>query len=149
MGGCQNSTALQPIRTSQTIFSGISANQDVTINISAPFQPIRMSQTIFSGISANQNFTINISVPFQPIRCHNQYFCTISANQNVANNIPPRSNSTGAVFKFSKYVSLTWCIRSTETVRVIRDGEKGGSGGGMEVGEGGDYIPIAILSPPE
>ena len=28
------------------------------------------------------------------------------------------------------------------------DGEKGG-GGGMEVGEEGDYIPIATLSPPE
>ena len=31
---------------------------------------------------------------------------------------------------------------STETIRFIRDGEKGG--GGMEVGEEGDYIPIAI-----
>ena len=31
------------------------------------------------------------------------------------------------------------------------DGEKGGGGGeeGMEVGEEGDYIPIATLSPPE
>ena len=37
--------------------------------------------------------------------------------------------------------------------RLIRDGEKGGGGGGMEVGEEGDYIyiyiPIATLSPPE
>ena len=35
---------------------------------------------------------------------------------------------------------------------LIRDGEKGGGGGGeggMEVGEEGDYIPIATLSPPE
>ena len=37
-------------------------------------------------------------------------------------------------------------------MRLIRDAEKGvggggGSGGGMEVG--GDYIPIATLSPPE
>ena len=31
--------------------------------------------------------------------------------------------------------------------RLIRNGEKGGRG--MEVGEEGDYIPIAILSPPE
>ena len=40
---------------------------------------------------------------------------------------------------------------STETIRLIRDGEKGGWGwgGGMEVGEEGDYIPIATLSPPE
>ena len=52
--------------------------------------------------------------------------------------------STGAV-----YVSKqTWCLTSTETVRLIRDGEKGG-GGGMEVGEEGDYIPIATLLPPE
>ena len=35
-------------------------------------------------------------------------------------------------------------------MRLIRDGEKGvGWGGGMEVGEEGDYIPIATLSPPE
>ena len=33
-------------------------------------------------------------------------------------------------------------------MRLIRDGEKEG-GGGMEVGEEGDYIPIATLSPPE
>ena len=39
---------------------------------------------------------------------------------------------------------------STETVRLIGDGEKGvGGGGGMEVGEEGYYIPIATLSPPE
>ena len=36
----------------------------------------------------------------------------------------------------------------TETIRLIRDGEKGG-GGGMEVGKDGDYIPNATLSPPE
>ena len=28
---------------------------------------------------------------------------------------------------------------STETIRLIRDGEKGGGEGGMEVGEEGDY----------
>ena len=34
-------------------------------------------------------------------------------------------------------------------MRLIRDGEKEGEGG-MEVGEEGDYIPIATrLSPPE
>ena len=33
---------------------------------------------------------------------------------------------------------------------LIRDGEKGGGGGGIEIGEVGDYIPIAArLSPPE
>ena len=34
---------------------------------------------------------------------------------------------------------------STETIRLIRDGENGG----REVGEEGDYICIATLSPPE
>ena len=33
--------------------------------------------------------------------------------------------------------------------RLIRDGESVGEEGGMEVGEEGDYIPIATLSPPE
>ena len=43
---------------------------------------------------------------------------------------------------------LPWCLSSTEIERLIRDGEKGevirreGGGGG------GDYIPIATLSPP-
>ena len=34
-------------------------------------------------------------------------------------------------------------------MRLIRDGEKGGKGEGMEVEEEGDYLPIATLSPPE
>ena len=38
-------------------------------------------------------------------------------------------------------------LKSTENIRLIRDGEKGE--GGMEVGGEGDYIPIATLSPPE
>ena len=38
-------------------------------------------------------------------------------------------------------------LTSTETVRLIRDGEKGE--GGMEVGGEGDHIPIDTLSPPE
>ena len=42
---------------------------------------------------------------------------------------------------------VIWCLTSTETIRLIRDGEKGE--GGMEVGEVGDYIPIATLSPLE
>ena len=42
----------------------------------------------------------------------------------------------------------TWCLRSTKTIRLIRDGEKEG-GRGMEGGEEGDYIPVATLSPPE
>ena len=36
---------------------------------------------------------------------------------------------------------------STETIRLIRDGEMGE--GGMEVGGEGDYIAIATQSPPE
>ena len=44
---------------------------------------------------------------------------------------------------------------STQTLRLIRDGEKGGGGGRMEMagvvggGGAGDYIPIATLPPPE
>ena len=38
-------------------------------------------------------------------------------------------------------------LTSTETIRFISDEEK--REGGMEVGEEGDYIPIATLSPPE
>ena len=36
----------------------------------------------------------------------------------------------------------------TETIRLIRDEEKGG-GGEEVVGEEGDYIPVTTLSPPE
>ena len=49
----------------------------------------------------------------------------------------PFSAGTGSGF-------LSWCSTSTETIRLIRDGE-----GGMEVGEEGDCIPVATLSPPE
>ena len=40
---------------------------------------------------------------------------------------------------------------STETIRLIRDREEGEGEEDiyMEVGEEGDYIPIATLSPPE
>ena len=38
-------------------------------------------------------------------------------------------------------------LTSTETIRLIRDGEKGGREYG--VGGEGDYIPIATPSPPE
>ena len=40
------------------------------------------------------------------------------------------------------------CFTPTETIRLVRDREKVGEGG-VEVGEEGDYIPIATLSPPE
>ena len=48
----------------------------------------------------------------------------------------------------------TWCLTSTETIKLIIDEEKGGQGrgGGGRVGGGGegDYSPIATrLSPPE
>ena len=45
--------------------------------------------------------------------------------------------------KINKY---TCCLTSTEAINLVRDGEKGVS---MEVGEEGEYIPIAALSPPE
>ena len=51
-------------------------------------------------------------------------------------------------FFFFLFLFLWWCFTSTETTRLIRDGEKRG-GGGMEVGGEGDYITIATLSPPE
>ena len=42
----------------------------------------------------------------------------------------------------------TWCLTSTETIRLIRDGEKGGRGlwrwGKKEMTD----IPLATLSPP-
>ena len=44
-------------------------------------------------------------------------------------------------------VKYTWYLTSTETIRLIRDGGMGRRG--MEVGEEGEYIPIATLSPPE
>ena len=39
----------------------------------------------------------------------------------------------------------TWGLTSTETTRLISDGEKGE----REYGGGGDYIPVATPSPPE
>ena len=39
-------------------------------------------------------------------------------------------------------------LMSTETTRLIRHGEKRVKGG-MEVGEEGDYIPVATLSSSE
>ena len=44
-----------------------------------------------------------------------------------------------------QYVSKM--VPSTETIRLIRNGEKWGRG--YEVGGEGDYIPVATLSPPE
>ena len=42
----------------------------------------------------------------------------------------------------------TWCLTSTETIRLIRDGGGGGEGWRPEEGGGreGDYIPTATLS---
>ena len=48
------------------------------------------------------------------------------------------------VVKEGDYILIA---RSTETIWLIRDGEKGE--GGMEVGGEGVYLPIATLSPPE
>ena len=41
-------------------------------------------------------------------------------------------------------LTSTWCLTSTETIRLIRDGKKGE--GSMEVVEEGDYTPIATLT---
>ena len=43
----------------------------------------------------------------------------------------------------------TWCLTSTETVRLIRDGERRRGEGVWRWGGEGDYIPIATRSPPE
>ena len=43
----------------------------------------------------------------------------------------------------------TWCLTSTEIIRLIRGGGRGGGREDMEVGEEGDCIPIATLSPRE
>ena len=51
-------------------------------------------------------------------------------------------------FVFKSYINFAWYLTFTETLRLIRDGEKWGEGGMEVVGEG-DYIPIATLSPPE
>ena len=42
-----------------------------------------------------------------------------------------------------------WCLKSAETIRLIRDGVLGGREGVWRWGGGGDYIPIATLSRPE
>ena len=54
---------------------------------------------------------------------------------------PPGANNRG------KKVSTHQCLTSTETIRLIRDGENGGGGGGggMEVGKAWYYMPIATL----
>ena len=51
----------------------------------------------------------------------------------------------GALRTFTKLSKYTWCLTSTETIRLIRDGEKRGKD--MEAGEEGGYIPIATLLP--
>ena len=45
------------------------------------------------------------------------------------------------------YNEHTWCLTSTETTRLIRDGDKGW--GVWRWGKEGDHIAIAALSPPE
>ena len=47
------------------------------------------------------------------------------------------------------FAQLRTGLTSTETIRLIRDREKGWGEGGMEMRGEGDYIPIATLSPPE
>ena len=65
---------------------------------------------------------------------------------------PGQANSTMCLSQgrsdYSVVSKQTWCLTSTETMRLIRDGEKGG-GRGYGGGGEGDYIPAATLSPPE
>ena len=51
------------------------------------------------------------------------------------------------MFKVVDVSKVNMYLTSTETISLIRDGGNGGRG--MEVGEEGEYIPIATLSPPE
>ena len=54
-----------------------------------------------------------------------------------------------ATSTFTQLLSSVGYCKHDETIRLIRDGKKGGKGyGGGGVG-GVDYIPIARLSPPE
>ena len=62
-------------------------------------------------------------------------FCLSTYNALTAG---PNRLTTGMYV--SKY---TWCLTSTETIRLIRDGAKGGKGV-WRWGEEGDYIPVAI-----
>ena len=55
--------------------------------------------------------------------------------------VPERHGQTVLV------VVVECCLPSTETHGLFKDGEKGNES--MEVGEEGDYIPIATLSQPE
>ena len=59
-----------------------------------------------------------------------------------------KMNCDSATLHQVPVLSKLWCLTSTETIRLIRDGENVGEGG-MEVGEVGEYISIATLSPPE
>ena len=61
---------------------------------------------------------------------------------------PSSSDRLWALNRERKRSKYTWCLTSTETVRLIGDGEKGG-GESMEVWEDGYYISIVTLSPPE
>ena len=47
---------------------------------------------------------------------------------------------------FVKTKGVTWCLTSTETIRLIRDGEKGGGGRGYGSGGRGRYIPTATVT---
>ena len=54
-----------------------------------------------------------------------------------------------ATFSFlypSSGVQHTWCLTSTEAVPLIRDGEKGGGEGGMEVGGRGRLYTYTVTT---
>ena len=72
------------------------------------------------------------------MNCEEQSHKTVSTNHNL-------SEEKGEPRRYrTEVLQLTSLI-----IGPFRDGEKGRGEGGMEVGEEGDCIPIATLSPPE
>ena len=74
------------------------------------------------------------------------------ANATESNLYTPTISACTAPCRWTKLVPMkkqskqTWCLKSTETTRFIRDEEKGVWRWGKREG---DYIPIATLSPPK
>ena len=87
-----------------------------------------------------------ISLTFLTKQTHTPY---IQLNRRISFTITPILAVLQSKFSNRlQFCKWTWCLTSTETIRLIRDGEKGGEGG-MEMGVEGDYTPVATLSPPE
>ena len=114
----------------------------------------QLSATPLNSISHDQTLT---AVPMQPYTAH-------ETAVNMEDGWLGWLNWCNAELSLKRYWrgprsqevgELTWCLTSTETMKFIRDGEKGGGGGSMEVegrgrlytyrsqyiyGEGGAYI---------